>query len=218
MSEAEANGNGLKPTGEQTVEAIREDLACPHCDYNLRGLVGDFVDCPECGQSCDVAALVTARWTGKWYRAPGLNRLLWPTGAAVIGGMVAFMIWVRFEMSDPYTGGNSIWPGAIMIVTLMVWSVLMWRAAGAFMSPGQGVLLALLAHVLFAGYFFGLLGFVSGVVTLVMRLMGETVGFIGPVLIVVAVAVMWGCRRGEKFIAAQCIRRYLQKQSGVDPG
>lgn len=31
------------------LEEIQRDLACPHCDYNLRGLRGAIVECPSAG-------------------------------------------------------------------------------------------------------------------------------------------------------------------------
>ncbi|MEM6259116.1 MAG: hypothetical protein AAGI37_12450 [Planctomycetota bacterium] len=33
---------------------IKQDLPCLHCDYNLRGLDGPQVTCPECGQNNDL--------------------------------------------------------------------------------------------------------------------------------------------------------------------
>ena len=45
------------------VEAIQRDLACPACGYNLRGLTGDVIPCPECGTDVDIARLVTQKWT-----------------------------------------------------------------------------------------------------------------------------------------------------------
>ncbi len=50
----------MASTGEERVNEIQQDLDCPHCEYNLRGLLGDVVSCPECGEICDVAKLVTA--------------------------------------------------------------------------------------------------------------------------------------------------------------
>ena len=77
---------GGQPGGEY-VDAIRQDLECPNCRYNLRGLIGAVVTCPECGNNCDVAHLVANRWRKAWFRAPGFNRLVLPIGwlASVIG-------------------------------------------------------------------------------------------------------------------------------------
>lgn len=40
---------------------VRRDVACPNCDYNLRGLQGLMVRCPECGMIWDVIDLAAMR-------------------------------------------------------------------------------------------------------------------------------------------------------------
>jgi len=62
--------------GEQLADQILNDLACPQCQYNLRGLRGAFVICPECGLGCDVAQMIARQWMGPWYNAPGFTQLL----------------------------------------------------------------------------------------------------------------------------------------------
>ena len=46
-------------TGDRGIDEIRQDLACPDCQYNLRGLIGAIVSCPECGMTVNVGELVT---------------------------------------------------------------------------------------------------------------------------------------------------------------
>lgn len=70
---------------------------------------------------------------------------------------------------------------------------------------------ALFAHVLFFGYLAGLIGLVTGVVSVMAMILGYTYGVVGLVYL----ALAWACRRGEKFIAACCIRQYLRNQSKV---
>lgn len=74
---------------------------------------------------------------------------------------------------------------------------------------------ALFAHVLFFGYLAGLIGLVTGVVSVMAMILGYTYGVVGLVYLALAIGVIWACRRGEKFIAACCIRQYLRNQSKV---
>ncbi|MHC4109101.1 MAG: hypothetical protein ACYSTY_13560, partial [Planctomycetota bacterium] len=67
------------------VEKLREELACPRCEYSLKGLRGDVVTCPECGTECDLAKLMLGQWVGPWYRAPGFGRILAPVACVAIG-------------------------------------------------------------------------------------------------------------------------------------
>jgi hypothetical protein len=70
------------------VDQIRQDLACPGCQYNLRGLSGVRVTCPECGQGINIAQLIARKWTGAWYRAPGYSRVFFTRAARVgLGGV-----------------------------------------------------------------------------------------------------------------------------------
>lgn len=217
MSEIKPS-NSAEQSGADRVEAIREDLACPDCEYNLRGLSGDVVTCPECGRVCDVAALVTARWTGKWYKAPGLNTMLIPTAVAVVGGLIWLTTSVSFVIRDPYQAGSVIWSWAILGITLAVW---LWRMAvtsRAFDRPVKGPALAMLAHALFVGYLGGLVFFVSGLASFLFGLFETGASGVGMGLLMIggSVAVIWGCRWGEKFIAGYCIREYLRRQSRVE--
>ncbi|MCG8509202.1 MAG: hypothetical protein MI741_08225, partial [Rhodospirillales bacterium] len=79
------------PSRESPINTLERDLACPNCDYNLRGLPGPVVACPECGCKCDIPKLITARWNKPWYRAPKFNIVLAPATVAFIG-VVVFLI------------------------------------------------------------------------------------------------------------------------------
>jgi hypothetical protein len=46
------------PQPQSELRPIDRDLHCPECEYNLRGLSGDPVQCPECGACIAVARLV----------------------------------------------------------------------------------------------------------------------------------------------------------------
>lgn len=53
--------SAAQPESKQPT-AIDIDLPCPHCDYNLRGLIEDR--CPECGEPFDRQQLI--KWETEW--------------------------------------------------------------------------------------------------------------------------------------------------------
>jgi len=40
----------MTPSGREHLDTIHRDIGCPKCNYNLRGLSGETVACPECGE------------------------------------------------------------------------------------------------------------------------------------------------------------------------
>lgn len=98
----------------------------------------------------------------------------------------------------------------------------MWRAKRRF-EGFRGLWLALLAHAVLLTY---LLSCIAGLA----MILGPMVAFLDharapstwPAIlwIVVGLAVMatgvWAGRRGERFIASQCIRRHLEMQATVN--
>lgn len=193
-------------SAEGHVQTILRDIACPSCEYNLRGLSGPVVTCPECGAASDLAKLVTAKWEKPWYRAPGLNRVFMPIFVAVLG-----------LLGVPIVGGFSSEPAlfvpVVATVALGTWvAALIW--AGRMFSGIEGYALALLSHALLAGYMLSVFGTVA-VVILAISAWSDGNALLAVLrggLAVVLLAILWPCRRGEKFIAYRCIRRYLQKR------
>lgn len=192
----------------------------------MRGLSGDIVKCPECGRECDVAALVTMRWTGKWYKAPGLNRLILPVLVAVVGGLAALVMALLYEAYMNLGDSPNLWLHAILAVALGCgWVYSLWVTRRQFINRLRGPLLSLLGHLIFVGYLVGL-GFLLSAIGLIlsMTLMSGASGGGTPavVWIYLAVYIFVGCglfyagRLGEKFIARCCIREYLRRQSQVD--
>lgn len=194
------------------VEQILRDLACPHCEYNLRGLRGPVLDCPECGGRCDVANLVAARWTRPWWAAPGLKTLQWPAVCAFLGLPVAVVIGAPLSFAS-----QSPAPLVIAIgVVAGVWLWLMVRAM-RLCGGGRGIALALLAHALIVAYFAGGIGVLSAVMTAAFNfsegdLLNATLGVLWAVA---CGAVIWLARRGDRYMGEQCIRRYLRESARV---
>ena len=194
-------------TGEELVKEIRRDLLCPQCEYNLRGLYGDIVWCPECGATCDVAKLVSLRWTKPWHQAPGLSTVFLPTAWAVLGAVGGPMA----SRVDP------VLLAGCLLVWLAVWLWLLWRAWDLFQSV-EGVYVALASHVILAGYVFGVWGSLALVFHL-LSLLGAppSLGYAPWQWFALAFCLaplgllVWACHRAERFVARRCIRRYLAR-------
>ncbi len=186
-----------------TVEQLREELACPQCDYSLRGLGGDIVTCPECGTTCDLPKLLLRRWIGPWYRAPGFNRIILPLVWPGIGGWVILLALVlELQFAHP-----PVWTSVVAFVVLTGWLLSLWLASN--LMPGNRALwLSALAHVLFVGYLIA----VVGSIWLIGAASFAGSPGTGAMLIVGLVplaALAYLGRKGEKFIAERCIREYL---------
>jgi len=196
----------MMPQGnDDKVVVVRAELTCPQCDYSLRGLHGDVVNCPECGHECNITAMMTRRWTGPWYHAPGFNRLLIPLTWLVVLGCVAALV---------YVWDKEVWRTGFVFeslvgVTLVGWIVLLGRVRDVPVQ-GQGLRLALLAHLLFAGY---IAGIVAIVVIFLRAMNSANAGMFAlhMLLVLIPMAGFRLMRRGEKYIAQQCIKAWLNR-------
>lgn len=200
------------------VDTIQRDLACPQCEYNLRGLQGDVVHCPECGLGVDVARLITSRWTGPWHKAPGLLIIEIPVLVVVVGFVawaVAFVTISTFEPLGKPLDMVLIWSFAAVLVGIWIWRVL--RAGRVFSVPLKGELFAVLSHLVLFLYVVGLftplvyvgiiifeIGIQADVMTTITR-----IAILGGLLSSLLVA-----RWIERWMAQQCIREYLKRSAG----
>ncbi|MFG0247885.1 MAG: hypothetical protein ACF8OB_03285 [Phycisphaeraceae bacterium JB051] len=198
---------GINPSA---IEQVLEDIHCPNCEYNLRGLLGNEVDCPECGNRCNITELVSMKWTKPWYKAPGFNAMSIPALVAVTTFILITSQAFRMN-SAPVTR-------LLSTVSILVW-------IGSFYIPYKrfdsmkGVWLALLMHATFLGMMTSLITIaISGLA--LIGLLYDLLSFqsqftfeemIIPFLIFLCCIIFWGCRRSEKYIAKQCIDRYLKK-------
>ena len=201
-----------KPGAEHT-ESIRDSLVCLKCSYSLRGLGGDVVTCPECGERINIAVLVTQRWRGPWFRAPLYNvlalPLAWVFFILIIAGMA-------IAASDLQPAALPI-AFAILLVGAAVWLALFYVAARKFGSL-EGVALAMLLHLLFGGYlvgFFGVLVSVIGSIRAVFGGRGTGDLLQGGIIVVVCIGTIVAARVGERFVAGRCIRQHLCRLSKV---
>ncbi len=200
---------GKSPSVNLHIRDIQQDITCPECEYNLRGLRGEIVNCPECGCRCDVAKLVINRWRKPWYKAPGLSRINTPLACIVICGFISLIA------GDAIGGIQAV--KAMLILTMMLW---LWSFIPAYMffSGMEGVLLALMAHFVFAGYFAGVSGAAITVISLIGACKNPVFDYMALYMffIIMFAFILWISRRGEKFIAGRCIRHHLRREAAHD--
>lgn len=208
MSEADTQTEPVPSGAPPDAVPVAIDVACPGCEYNLRGLLGPVVDCPECGLRSDVPELAARRWDKPWYKAPGFNTLAWPA--------VCVYLWYFFLMPMSYAYfGSRAGVAAVVLTGLTIWGLLMYRAYKVF-DAAKGLLLALAMHVLVAGFLFGIIGLFVTVILCVVGVIDGRAGEIKSVLIAALtlgcfVVVLWVSRRVERAIAGACIRHHLRR-------
>lgn len=190
------------------VEALRQDLGCPSCGYNLRGLTGAVVNCPECGHKCDVAEMITRKWTGPWYRAPGLTYIERPSVAPFVAGFALLILspstgrWLQDLLLFLISAG---------VIMLGVWAgtmVLVWQRIGGW----SGVPLVLVGHLVMLTYLVGIIGVVTTGAMLIHSWSSNVSGlfFLKALsLLILFMLLLWAGWHGERWLAKQCIQRYL---------
>lgn len=192
--------------------SITIDVACPDCGYNLRGLPGPIVNCPECGLRSDVPVLAARQWDKPWYRAPGFNALMWPAAWM----WISFLIFAFVDATVSLGTASAL---ASCLVVIVGWSWLMVRASRV-LDGEVGVWLALLMHVLVAGYLVGLVGVLVAVIFTVIDTVftdssrgADALSVLyGSLALAGFALLLWGCRRIERTIAGVCIRQYLLRR------
>jgi len=202
---------------------LDQDVGCPDCGYNLRGLDGSVVICPECGRVSDIAQLVTRKWDKPWYKAPGFARLSMPAAWTWISFFLFFCVASSIAVSPRATSGTTNWlflPMSFLIcfgvwLTLLVWPC---RTVGG----NRGMLYALLVHASMACYLAGL-GLIAAGMLIAAPYLQAVVNHEGdasPLALVLAlgslalgVVSFIGGRRLEKLVAGYCIRVYLSRPS-----
>lgn len=207
----------MTPPRDDRVDALRDGILCPVCGYSLRGLAGRVVACPECGAECDIAKIVTRKWLGPWYQAPGVNTLARPAAVIIVLALLlANLPGLREEGWLPVTVGRAT--VIVVLLCLVAWGVLMRRAYRVF-GDMRGIWLPLFVHALLVGYVVGVVGAsCGGVYALTAVARGNAIDTLASIVAcAVGTALFYACRRGERYIAEQCIREYLARETAVRP-
>ncbi|HNQ23250.1 MAG TPA: hypothetical protein PKK06_09170 [Phycisphaerae bacterium] len=155
--------DGSAPAGaEQRHPAVPhdEDLYCIHCGYNLRGLFGDPIRCPECGGESAVRDLrVPARViavqlrklegcpvncvTAMFLFVPALAMawVAWPPGLVCVGGVVAWW-WVGARHCASICSPQSNWTGMLFwfhVAGLLWGALVIVLVTGPVLTPDPAI-------------------------------------------------------------------------------
>lgn len=203
----------VSKAGAEHTESIRDSLACLRCGYSLRGLGGDVVTCPECGERINIAVLVTQQWRGPWFRAPLYNVLALPLTCAFLIFIIAGM---SFAVSSVQPTALPI-AFAVLLGGAAVWLALFYLAAKKFGSL-EGIYLAMFVHLLFGGYVVGCFGVIGSIIILIRAFfVGRGAGdfLLSGIVMAVCIGIFVASRVGERFVAGRCIRQHLRRLSKV---
>jgi hypothetical protein len=201
----------MNDAGAEHLAGLRADLHCERCKYNLRGLEGSVVICPECGLSCNVEAVLSRKWDLPWYKAPGLKSLATPAAAGMAYGVVAAPLFIIMALTEDKTLTL-----LVMLLPLVAWvtatvSVVSISGAEAgWAAAGVTILVPVFALSVVTTI-------VGGMTTVGMLSSGDVESAWVPVSIAaVAAGLVVLCRRVAIAIARWCIRRHLDgKTVGV---
>jgi|GEM_PF-2708368 len=201
---------------------LDQDVNCPGCGYNLRGLAQDIATCPECGLTSDIARLLTRRWDKPWYRAPKFNLLCLPAAVPLLTGL-ALLITVGVLDLSPNNASKRAVVLTFCVGGMAFWGCLMawiFRKMDGLVSAG----FALLAHAAIVGYFASIPMFIGGLVMTFVWLADRS-GYPRPSVgdLLISLAFLVGgvvaytlARWFERMIAAHCIRLYLRQPTKID--
>ena len=195
-----------KPGAEHT-ESIRDSLLCLKCSYSLRGLSGDVVTCPECGERNNAAEMVAGQWNRRWYEVPLFHELKTPCTWALATAIVAFSVFLVLLVIAP-----TLWyvPIGGWFTGVIVWIVLLRRAERRFGNM-SGVALALLFHVVVGARIAAPILFIVGIVVLGLT-GGDLEGLLFSLALLVVVPLLWWLASVcERFIGKRCVRQYLRR-------
>ena len=168
------------PPGPPTTPALDRDLYCLTCGYNLRGLSGDPVRCPECGNlnplgEVEIPAELISRQSRRLRVLPVLCVLVAVAGTSLVASLVWFL-WTVSPALPPRAGSLFCCPGAILVGVLLLWGVLVASFRDSCQGkPGWSVALA--KYHLYGLFWLSLLGSLIGAVGWVTwHFLGEPAG------------------------------------------
>ncbi len=119
---------------------ITQDLYCLTCGYNLRGLSGDPVRCPECGEKNDLGVVTIP---AEFIRA-ALGRMeTWPT-SATLAVLVLTNALVVVEMSPSSRTSFVVF---VVLASLALWVLSVWRTGVVYDRKPEWVSLLVEFHI-----------------------------------------------------------------------
>ncbi len=188
-----------------------DELKCFSCGYELRGLTGNVVTCPECGRQHNVTNMIIKQWNGPWYRAPGFKLLGLPLLAPVAWCFVMGACGLLF-INSPGNFTAVFWVATLGAV--VGWFALMYRALTKYRRR-IGIVLTVMVQLIFPLYTVGLFSvFVIPVMIYFEIDTGEDV----PVAVFAVCATVAGfmfllAYGVQRIFARLCIRTHVRRLS-----
>ncbi len=208
-----SKGSVVSKPGAEHTESIRDSLVCLKCDYSLRGLGGDVVTCPECGERTSIAVMITQQWRDPWFRAPLYLVLAIPSVWAFLILIIAGM---SFAVSSAQPTALPI-AFAVLLGGAAVWLALIYVAVRRFGSL-EAAFLVMFVHLLLGGYVvscFGVMFSIAGLIGAVLVGRGAGDFLLSGIVMAVCIGIVVAARVGERFVARRCIRQHLRRLSKV---
>ena len=194
--------------GEEQIEKLCEEATCPACEYSLRGLPGEVVICPECGQTIDIVQFVTTHWDGSWHQVPTFKTIRRPAYFLALLMFVMLFWFITGGAQNHKAFGLSV---TCFMFSLWVWQILkMWQQY----KRVRTLMLSLLAHLVIAGYMIGVL-FVLQIVLLFIYSTTNMLGWMSVPVFAAGIVILGICQYSDKLIASECVRLYLLEQANL---
>ena len=211
------NRGHRQPSGQNT-GGLDQDVGCPQCGYNLRGLGTQLVVCPECGQQNDVAKLLVRCWDKPWYRAPKYSFICLPAGIVLLslmGWMISIWMLAAWmdESAEWVAGLLFVGAGPVCWFIAMAW---VWQKLDGPVSAS----FALLAHVPLVGYLASLVLFLAGLGMTINWFANDFQSnmpsdwgnlFAGLMFLISGLGAFALSHWVERLVAGHCIRLYLRR-------
>lgn len=190
----------------EAIEQVLLNIYCPNCQYNLRGLKGKNVQCPECGHDCDITKLVCINWDKPCYKAPGYDKLCSP--------IYAIMASPLFFYGSLFCG-CVIHPDVSYIFPILwvIFYIASYIPAYRLFKNFRGVRLAFILQNVAFGFFLPIPFFMILIIGLCYEDgwsgMPITLSIITISGIIISYFSIKYARKWDRYIAQQCIDQYL---------
>lgn len=210
------------PTAYSVADAIQTDLFCLNCGYNLRGLSGDPVRCPECAflnpiGDVEIPAPIISKQLRRMETAPATSVLGFLFLLPLLG------IWAAIFQEGPRLDAEPIvYLGVPTLGALLTWIVGALRFRSSCLGR-PGWLAALLRYQLVALLLVGVIGVVFGCAVWAANASAGPLGVIDDslaellgglvVFLLVLAAILWGLRPVHRWLRAPM--EQLQRQVAV---
>lgn len=191
-------------TTTETQPLVRGDLFCPACEYNLRGLSGQELTCPECGETFKRVQLLATRGRPKVGLTPEYGVLTLPALWLVVV-RTGYWWWQANYQAAPAAEPFVLPVWGVVAATGWLWlMVRLWRRLGGLDAVGDALLLHLVLAV-YVGAGLGLVGLMANMLFAMVFLRPSTMvgGLFGCLVLLGLLAL---ARVGDRRVQRRCWR------------